>query len=64
MMTQHFECNDCGWTGHEDDLKSECVFEATQEEPAEYDAWCPQCGDHFDSMNEITKEQHDNAEDN
>ena len=63
-MTQHFECIDCGWTGHEDDLKSECVFDQTQEEPAEYDAWCPQCGDNFDNMEPMTKEQYDNAENN
>ncbi len=60
MQTQYNECTDCGWTGHEDDLNSKCVFEATLEEPAEWDAWCPQCGDNFENMEPITKEQHDN----
>ena len=49
-FNQEWECTDCGWHGHEDDLKSECVFHATQEEPAEYAAWCPECGDNWENF--------------
>lgn len=47
--TQHFRC-DCGWQGHEDDLRSECTFHGTREEPPEYDAFCPECGGAWDDM--------------
>lgn len=59
MLTQHLECTECGWTGHEDDLRSECVFAGNREEPAEYDAHCIECGNHVDSMIDITKEEHE-----
>lgn len=59
MLTQHLECTECGWTGHEDDLRSECVFAGNREEPAEYDAHCIECGNHVDSMIDITAEEHE-----
>jgi hypothetical protein len=53
MSGQHWECSGCGWTGHEDDWRSECVFNQTLEEPAEYEAYCPDCGQNADAMEEI-----------
>lgn len=49
--TQHFRC-ECGWEGHEDDLRSECTFHGTREEPPEYDAFCPQCNNNWENMDE------------
>jgi predicted RNA-binding Zn-ribbon protein involved in translation (DUF1610 family) len=51
LFNQHYDC-DCGWTGHEDDLRSECVFHETREEPAEYAGYCPDCGSNWDQMSE------------
>jgi hypothetical protein len=46
---QHFRC-ECGWEGHEDELRNECTFHGTREEPPEYDAFCPECGGAWDDM--------------
>ena len=62
MISQYHECDECGWTGHEDDLRSECTFAGNREEPAEYDAHCPQCNNNWDSMIDITKEEHEHAD--
>jgi rubredoxin len=57
IFNQMWQCTGCGWIGHEDDLESKCTFHQTQEEPAEYEAWCPQCGADWDQFTEITQEQ-------
>lgn len=49
--TQNFHC-ECGWKGHEDDLRSECTFHGTREEPSEYEAFCPQCNANWNDMGE------------
>lgn len=49
---QHFRC-DCGWQGHEDQLRTECVFWGTREEPPEYDAFCPECNNNWENMEEV-----------
>lgn len=49
IHNQEWEC-DCGWSGHDDDLRSECTFAGNQEEPPEYEAYCPQCGNNWDQM--------------
>lgn len=56
IINQHWDC-ECGWTGHEDELRSECTFHATREEPAEYEAWCPQCGADWERMTETETEE-------
>jgi len=48
---QNYECN-CGWRGHEDELRTECTFNETRLEPAEYEAYCPDCGANWDQMSE------------
>ena len=53
IWNQHYECTGCGWVGHEDDLRSECVFAETRLEPAEYEAYCPDCGQNADQMDEV-----------
>lgn len=53
MNTQHYECTSCGWTGHEDELRSEQTFAGNQEEPPEFEAYCPSCGDNWDQMDEV-----------
>lgn len=50
--TQHFRC-ECGWEGHEDDLRNECVFHGTREEPPEYDAFCPECSNNWENMDPV-----------
>lgn len=50
IFNQIWECMECGWHGHEDELNSQCTFYATQEEPAEYDVRCPDCGDDWDNF--------------
>jgi hypothetical protein len=50
--TQLFRC-ECGWEGHEDDLRSECTFFGTREEPPEYEAFCPQCNTTWENMDEV-----------
>lgn len=50
-FNQHYDC-DCGWTGHEDELRSECTFHGNREEPAEFEAYCPECGNNWDQMSE------------
>lgn len=49
-MNQHYQCLECGWQGHEDELRSECTFAGNREEPPEYEAYCPDCGENWDSM--------------
>ena len=51
MSNQQWECP-CGWTGHEDELISHCEFAGSREEPPEYGATCPQCGDDWEGMSE------------
>jgi Zn finger protein HypA/HybF involved in hydrogenase expression len=43
----------CGWEGDEEDLDLVCVFQQTQEEPAEYAGRCPSCRGPEDSMDEV-----------
>lgn len=50
-INQEWDCS-CGWTGHEDDLRSECTFAGNREEPPEYEAYCPDCGSNWDQMTE------------
>lgn len=52
LDTQYFRCK-CGWQGHEDDLRSECTYHGTREEPPEYDAFCPQCSNNWEDMTEV-----------
>ena len=55
-MNERYECK-CGWTGTERELDSECTFNETRLEPAEYECSCPDCGASWDDMIEITQEQ-------
>ena len=55
-MREVYECK-CGWTGTELELHSECTFNETRLEPAEYECSCPDCGASWDDMIEITQEQ-------
>lgn len=44
-MSTLYNCNTCGaYDMKQEDLDSRCVFNATQEEPAEYEFHCPECG--------------------
>jgi hypothetical protein len=52
VWNQHWECT-CGWTGHEDEFRAECVFHGNREEPPEYEAYCPDCGANADQMSEV-----------
>ncbi len=51
-INQQWEC-ECGWTGHDDDLRSECTFAGNQEEPPEYEGYCPDCGGNADKMYQL-----------
>lgn len=46
-------CKRCGWEGLDSDLDSRCVFYGNQEEPPEYEAQCPSCGEDADNTEEI-----------
>ncbi len=48
---QQWECP-CGWEGHEDELISHLEFAGNREEPPEYGATCPACGDDWEGMSE------------
>ena len=52
IWNQHYQCA-CGWTGHEDEFRSELAFAETEIDPAEYECYCPDCGQNADSMEEI-----------
>ena len=41
---------DCGADVSEHDLREEVAFYATMECPAEYNAYCPECGTDFQNM--------------
>lgn len=49
-MNQHYECVQCGWRGHEDDLRSECVDPGDRLQPPEWQAFCPDCGNNWECM--------------
>lgn len=49
-MNQEWQCLECGWQGHEDDLRSVCVFHGNRIEPPEYEAYCPDCGENWECM--------------
>ena len=53
-MTTLYRC-DCGWEGHERDLRSVCTFKQTRLEPAEYELYCPDCDINWDDMAEVPK---------
>lgn len=50
-MDTIYECK-CGWTGREDETRSECTFAETRLEPAEYVGYCPDCGANWEDMSE------------
>ena len=52
VFNQEWQCTECDWHGHEDDLDSTCTFLGNREEPAEYDGHCPECGGNWDQMEE------------
>lgn len=51
-MTLEYLCR-CGTQCRDDDLRTECTFFQTLEEPAEYEAFCPGCGTNADNMEEV-----------
>ena len=53
MYDTKYQC-DCGWIGTDYDMEKNCVFHATREEPAEYEAFCPDCGKNADDIPEAT----------
>jgi hypothetical protein len=55
-MTLKYLCR-CGTECREDELETVCTFYATLEEPAEYDAKCPDCGTNWENMEEVIDEQ-------
>jgi hypothetical protein len=52
VHNQEWQCTECDWHGHEDDIRSELTFAGNREEPAEYDGFCPECGGNWDQMEE------------
>lgn len=42
-MIIQYKCNRCGWTGFENELNTECTFQGSQEEPPEWENYCPDC---------------------
>ena len=51
-MTLEYLCQ-CGTQCREDELRTECTFHMTREEPAEYEAFCPGCDTNADNMEEV-----------
>ena len=46
----------CGWEGRDDDMDHQLEYHQTMYEPAEYSAWCPQCGGSAEDMEEVEEE--------
>jgi len=44
---------ECGWEGVSDELRTICVFQQTQEEPAEHENLCPCCDRPYDELEEV-----------
>ena len=55
-MFTRYQC-ECGWQGQESELRTECTFNETRLEPAEYESYCPDCNANWEDMTEITQEQ-------
>lgn len=53
MLVDQYRCTMCGFEGEEGDWESKCTFYGNQEEPPEYEAWCPGCGADWDYSEEI-----------
>lgn len=51
MFDTKYQC-DCGWIGTEYDMDKTCVFAETRYEPAEWEAFCPDCGKNADDIPE------------
>ena len=43
----------CGWEDLSEELRVICVFQATPEEPAEYESICPTCDRPYDELEEV-----------
>lgn len=52
VHNQMWQCGECDWHGHDDDIRSEQVFAGNREEPAEYQGFCPECGGDWEQMTE------------
>lgn len=48
----YYQC-DCGWQGSERELHTECTFNETRLEPAEYASYCPDCNASLDDLIEV-----------
>lgn len=55
-MTLKYLCR-CGTECREDELETVCTFYQTLEEPAEYDAKCPDCGTNWENMEEVISDE-------
>jgi len=53
MEVEYLKCKACNNEFHENEADSECVFQETRLEPAEFVLKCPSCGATDDGMNSI-----------
>lgn len=52
-MSTKYQCDNCDWSGTEDELDSLCVDFGSRYQPPEYENSCPDCGDPWDNMKEV-----------
>ncbi|NIP34997.1 MAG: hypothetical protein GWN89_08920 [Thermoplasmata archaeon] len=52
-ITQRYRCTRCGFDAYADDWEIECVFAGSLEEPPEYEAFCPGCGESWEEAIEV-----------
>lgn len=53
MLDDRYRCTRCGFEGESGDWESKCIFHGSREEPPEYVAWCPDCGETWETTEEV-----------
>lgn len=54
-----FRCTKCGWRGDEYELVSKMVAPRTQETPAEWEEFCPDCSASMEDLVELDRDEED-----
>ena len=52
-IDQRYRCTKCGFEGTSDEWESKCIFWGSREEPPEWEAWCPDCGETWETTEEV-----------
>jgi len=51
-MQDKLECTACKWLGNENEIRKKIIFHQTQEEPEEWEWYCPNCNK-TDTLEEV-----------